>query len=134
MCFVTTKSAKAKIAKEDIVCWKVLNSDFSPIYGFQYVLHTHPYLKGVVNSRVIIKKEQDIFFDFGVPSMYVINEGYHSYKSESIAEGECPMLMFFLPAAGFPIGDIKVVMFLIPKGTKYYENQKEYVSETIIML
>jgi hypothetical protein len=120
MCFITTKSAKAKIAKEDIVCWKVLRNDLSPLFGSitKGGIHNYTtmYLKGVVNPKVEIKKEYDWLGD------HYINQGYHSYKNK-------PKLYSTGLYYDFP-----VCKFIIPKGTKYYSNYTEYVSETIIML
>ena len=111
MCFETTKSAKAKIAKTDIECWKIL---YSELNGKKYeslceYFHYHP---GRATKRVIIKKE-----------ITEINEGYYSFKTRITAEDDWMM--------GH---SKKIYKMIIPAGTRYFENNTEYVSETIILV
>lgn len=53
-----------------------------------------------------------------------IYRGYHSYKDEINAES--------IIHTAFDDGKIR--KFIIPKGTKYYANENEYVSETIMLV
>ena len=116
MCFETTKYSKLKRAKKDIPCWKILNSDYTPLYHSQHP----PYKSGVLNPIIELRKiEEIIITDFPV----FIYEGYHSYQmeKEAIAIVEKIHILFI------------VRKFIIPKDTLYYKNDTEYISETIIM-
>ena len=112
MCFVTTESVKAKIAKNDIKCWKVLfprlggNKYESPVESFHY----HP---GRKTKKVILNKVNS----------RIINEGYHSYITKKDAENSSLMC-----------GSKEIYKMIIPKGTRYFSNSTEYVSETIILV
>jgi len=109
MCFRTTKSARAKIAKTDIECWKLLCKwNIAPCQGMRY-------FKGKRNCNVKIKTE--CYNNIS----YFIYQGYHSYKSIELAERS-------------PLCHDYIKKFIIPAGTRYFENKTEYVSETIIML
>jgi len=113
MCFQTTVSARAKIAKTDIECWKIL---YTELNGEKYEspCEYFHYLPGYATKRVIIKKDNQ-----GTK----INEGYHSFKTEYFAKID--WLFGFRK---------KIYKMKIPAGTRYFENDTEYVSETIIML
>lgn len=114
MCFETTKSARAKIAKTDIECWKRGRNDLSGV--FKTSVFGHAYKVGKRNPIVKIRKERNI--EEGETS-WVIGAGYHSYKSDNDS----------LAWMGYLFKK-----FIIPAGTRYYENETEYVSETIKML
>jgi hypothetical protein len=129
MCFFVPKNARAKIAKKDITCYKLLY-DFvrgptSTIYNFTYKL-------GKVNKKIVLRIVRENYLvlgknhylyiddDMKQTNYRVINRGYHSYidrplfaKAEVENEFECT----------------------IPKGTKYYEDSigGVRVSETIII-
>ena len=115
MCFITTKQSRPRKAKEDIFCWKILNSDYTPLFHSQY----SPYKSGILNPIVkLIKYSDDC--DSNLTS-YIIEEGYHSYHTEDIAINNRRFNEFI------------IAEFVIPKDTLYYKNKEEYVSETIIM-
>jgi hypothetical protein len=112
MCFKTTRSSLKKIAKTNIECWKYVdeinNAYSSPYRSFIYRLKKRA-------KKVAIKK-----ICHPTIKEYGIYKGYHSYKSFNIAKDEWN-------ANG-------IHKFIIPKGTCYYANRKEYVSETIILV
>lgn len=108
MCFYTTKTARAKIAKTDIECWKRLKPNKTPLF----YSHLPRYLKNKKSPKIKIHKHFD-----------VVEQGYHSFKTRHIVE----LFTCFL-------GESCVHKFIIPKGTRYYENETEYVSETIILV
>lgn len=111
MCFETTKTARAKIAKTDIKCWKYLDAgNYSPCYGL------FRYEKGKPCSDVELNIIETCESDTG----HGITAGYHSYKTKNSAP-------YWLRSDTF------VKRFIIPVGTRYYENKTEYVSETIIL-
>jgi len=106
MCFTTRKNARAKIAKTDIECWKVLQMlNKSPCEGYRY----H---RNKINPKVQIKK---------LAGNINIQEGYHSYKSLQFAYNTIFSYSY-------------VRRFIIPAGTRYFENKTEYVSETIMLM
>jgi hypothetical protein len=76
MCFTTTKHSRAKIAKTDIVCWKVLYS--YPGERLHSILQGYYYKRGIVNPIVKLVKVYN-----------TIQEGYHSYKTQSQADLKC---------------------------------------------
>ena len=121
---------KASLAKEDIMCWKIINDDYSPIYGGKSKNMTHnittPY---VLNERAPLVKLKASYKQYGSLGFNLtISKGYHSYRYEHEAltikiihgtvEGKKSMLQ----------------SFVIPKGSKYYQNENQFVSETIIMI
>ena len=110
MCFNTSKLARAKIAKEDIECWKALNE----INGeLRSMCTDYQYIKGKINPVIKIEKVHNYYF-------YEIREGYHSCRT-------------VIEAESWGCGSV-VHKFIIPKGTRYYSNRTEYVSETIILV
>ena len=113
MCFNTTKYMKARIAKEDIICYKKgLNFDEKTGVFIPYYKH-FKYGVDITQPTVKLKKEERDVYD----NDYVIHEGYHSYMDKSSCSD-------YLPCGEF----------IIPKGTRYYKSIRdgEYVSETII--
>ena len=112
MCFETTYSNKELIAEKDIFCWKYLQEDnYAPCWGT--FLYKPKEVCKKVELRIIETRESDTGTG--------INEGYHSYKH-------------FKLAPDWIRSDTKRKKFIIPKGTRYYENDTEYVSETIMLL
>ena len=113
MCFVTTKTARAKIAKEDIECWKTLYHKEDRKYS---ACENYVYVKDIIQPQVKIKK------DMGYDEVF-INQGYHSCRTieETKTWVECDPIMI-------------IHKFIIPKGTRYFENEEDYVSETIILI
>jgi hypothetical protein len=101
---------RKKIAKEDIVCYKigfVKNERFFPMYHEWYA-----YLKDYLQPKEILKRKWNFILSFD------INKGYHSYKSYDSSK-RCSSF------------SDDICQFIIPKGTAYYENEDEIVSETI---
>ena len=121
MCFETTKSARAKIAKTDIECWKVIKKDFYPLYwsdNFRTKKQARKYIRNKLCNRVL--------FSYCNGKNYrVIELGYHSCKEKDGIK--ISSIMFYHENDGI------ICKFIIPAGTRYYENETEYVSETIIM-
>ena len=106
MCFIvsfTKRYEQPKIARRDIPCYKVLawENDDEACA----VIYPFRYKVGEIQDRVEI---DPIFYTEHAK----INRGYHSYKKDKPFRG-CNAL------------------FVIPKGTKYWANKEEYVSERI---
>lgn len=118
MCFYLEsdklENFEIKKAKEDIICYKLGSTSkskigwplFNPMYRSSFC-----YYKNLKTKRVKIK------VDFSDHQM-IIYEGYHSFIS---LNGE----YFFSDRVG---------VFIIPKGTMYYINERDnvYVSERLI--
>jgi|GEM_PF-4615394 len=128
MCFETTKSARLKIAKTDIECWKVINRDltnaFSRHLKDRFGANPVRYESGKVMPKIVIKKEGSPFW-YGDGDR-VINKGYHSFIKKPILK--------IIKEWKVDNKNIIARKFIIPAGTRYYENETEYVSETIMML
>jgi len=98
------------VASHGIVCYKVMRKDLtSVIKEFQYVRGrpTPPVKLAVVCPHVQLHEFAHI------------DEGYHSYRN--------------VPLQFFDTRVYKTFKMAIPKGTEYYENENEYVSETIVL-
>lgn len=111
MCFIPeTKDDKSKVAQEDIVCYKfgkVRPRGFSPIHWQHYVykrFENQQYVPLVITTG------------YASPEIY---KGYHSCKDAIHCERH----------HGGGKGSVHI--FVIPKGTEYYENYFEYVSSNI---
>ena len=119
MCFETTESARAKIAKKDITCWKVIQENFSNHFQWAIGLRIE-YKPNLLMPSVKIKKEKEW-------GEFVINKGYHSFCLKRD-------LNDFVNENPFHFCSTIKRKFIIPAGTRYYENDTQYVSETIMML
>jgi hypothetical protein len=116
MCFYSSESAKQKIAKTDIECWKVLKKpkDFEHFNGFESQYQKFIYEKNVVTDSVKLVKYCE-----------EIEEGYHSYRSIKRAKA----------IRSFSTDRHVICKFVIPAGTHYYSNIfGEYVSERIMLI
>lgn len=123
MCFYTTKTARTKIAKEDIKCWKVL-ADGNASYCQMRQQKHFQYYTGQITDSVILKKNRSSDFYDG----YIINEGYHSFKTSDIADLDIAVNIKY----GIETGEKH--RFIIPKGAYYFSNKSEYVSSTIMLI
>lgn len=109
MCFIVSKgkNSRSKIATKNIVCYK----KSSQYWGEKKSNFNPPYYSSFqyyVNKRT--PKVRLIKFSGE------INEGYHSYNN--VEWVRC--------------SNSRVGKFIIPKGTRYFKNPYEYVSETLI--
>jgi hypothetical protein len=121
MCFETTESAKLKIAKKDIKCWKVLDGNLAPFFSTDHGYNS-PYIENKRNIKVKIEK---VLRRTSIGKRFVVNEGYHSFRS---------LLSANMFAQGWSSWSSEIRIFIIPKGTRYFSNRTEYVSETIILV
>lgn len=112
MCF-KLKSKRAKVAKKNIICYKAsdLRRESKAVVSFRpYFVSSFKYLLNKKTKKVILS----------VNCNETILEGYHSIKSKD---------NWWLERRA---ENYKIGKFIIPKGTRYYENYEEYVSETLI--
>jgi hypothetical protein len=119
MCFTGKFFDRKKTAKEDIVCYKIgyfMNDELNVLHSY---FAGYIYVKGYQQPKIKIRKRYDL--NNIIDWRFKINEGYHSYK-----------YVFCAHLANVDINNLKIEKFIIPKGTVYYENNYEYVSENII--
>jgi hypothetical protein len=139
MCFIIhPKHPVAKIAKKDIVCYKLLWH----IEGeFRSIAMNYRYKLNKLNDKIILKTISYICgFDYDPPDVLycigdkitIIKDGYHSYSSKRTAISELAVFTEFALNKGT---EDKIHECIIPKGELYYFNPKnhEYVSTNIII-
>lgn len=111
MCFFISKKYPNELtAKRDIVCYKLLRDGYP-----QYESGFGKYQYNKRNPPVSLVPRASLSFSY-------IMEGYHSYRERKFT-------LFFSTQY---LGINQLVKFIIPKGAKYYKNDTEYVSSTII--
>lgn len=100
-----------KVAKKDITCYKCgyIEDGEYPKF-FPVFFHNYFYLKEYKQPILKLKRQIILLFWFK------IHEGYHAYKRP---KNELTNLGH------------DVQKFIIPKGSTYYENRIEYVSDSI---
>jgi hypothetical protein len=131
MCFITKKSARAKIAKTDIECWKYINKNltnaFSILLKHKYKANPVRYVANAIMPHVKLRKtkEESGWNDI---THYHIKKGYHSF----IYKPSCVDAGWILDNSSETI----IAKFIIPEGTRYYQDNErgQYVSETIMLV
>lgn len=131
MCFFVSgskKYQKEKIAKRDIICYKVFSS--RGINGNQHGKYIRSYYRNF-NYKFGIHYELDGYIDPRLnmnDEPYMISVGLHSYTSLEKAKKTIANEM------GSYYKKI-IIPCVIPKGSRYYHNpySKEYVSDQIII-
>jgi len=120
MCFnIACGMEEALYAKEDIECWKIIREDNTPVYIWTHQNDT-PYIINKLAKKVPIIKEHNFIY-----------RGYHSSKENYKNE----LIPYALESSDTILReDLRLARFIIPKGTRYYENKSEYVSETIKLI
>jgi len=118
MCF--EKFVKSKkdniplIAEKDIICYKIVFKKFLGLY------YKSLYRRFVYHHYKLYKCTFDVYPALNSNYMKV-EAGFHSYKDRDIAIYNLDVY----ENRGI------IVKFIIPKGSKYYENAREYVSNQI---
>lgn len=127
--FIHPKHTEAKIAQEDIICYKNLTLNYykdlvSPLSENLY------FKKNSMKSSVTKTTGKLYVDDLYVENYYVIRNGLYSYSTIEQAI-EISKLSRFT----HKIPDQDVFHAIIPKGTKYYYNpdENEYVSTKLIV-
>lgn len=124
MCFYTNQK-QAKIAKEDITVYKVINKNN---YGWLYNLvidnKSCKWKKGYEYTELDFPKNTNglIIYsrsDTNKIFFYFEENGFHSKKTKK-------------EAMNIKYNDEKIVKMIIPKGSYYYENENEYFSQKLI--
>ena len=117
MCFkVSIWNKKPKVAKKDIVCYKIVNYDGplsvrSNVADFKYIFGKRYYL----NKKLKIN------------TYNIIEEGYHSYRKKSTA-------LRYMKAI-LNLSSHYIVECVIPEGSTYYINRYSgvNVSDSLIV-
>lgn len=113
MCFNKKKFQFPSKAKKDIICYKYLIKGKYPrsfYYGKDYIMG----------------KKESIKFKFKEKISKRINIGFHSYKEKELT-------FLYQKYVYEDRKDTKCYKCIIPQGSRYYENDFEYVSEQIII-
>ena len=117
MCLITNNLHKY-IAEKDIVCYKVVYLQGKEIISYWF---DFPY---ELNRKYTIPVLQPIPTPNG---NIIIEKGFHSYRNIYTAKGDIWLsLMELLPKV--------IVKCIVPKGSEYYINSKEMVSNQIIIV
>lgn len=115
MCFdISEKYPNALVAKRDITCYKIVfdKGEWYTHHGYEAACQRYAYYPGKTTKRVDIESTR---------FHATIDEGYHSYRSLKVLKEEQERWDDSL------IG----IKMIIPKGTLYYKNDREYVSERL---
>lgn len=114
MSFIVDKKHKEeKIAKKDIIVYKIVNVVSGNIFSY---FQNYAYRLKEKNKKVNLQKKQ-------VAKIHeLINEGYHSTKEAKMAKS-------------LHIDTARIAKCIIPAGARYYYNSlfKSYVSDEIII-
>lgn len=125
MCFITN-ILKQRIANKEVICYKIVRPTKTRRRKFRF------WKKALVKATSIFRGYEYIPFKnnptikivpdpyktlFGI--RYSIDAGYHSFKYLSGNYRDSSLY--------------KIVKCIIPKGSTYYDNGKEYVSSNLIM-
>jgi hypothetical protein len=109
MCFsVDRNSPQRLIATENITVYKIATS-------FMWGLICKPSFHNYLYIKNKLQRKIDLYVNYNDS----IDEGYHSYKNSETAKY-------------FVLGNQSIFEFIIPKGSEYYENNTEIVSNQII--
>ncbi len=117
MCFDVVSTSKRKVAEKPIICYKRHITDNSTNWKVKGIFYTNFWYKRFrktpkVELEVKVRKVQYSGLVEIESEVGVIEEGYHTNNRDIIINA----------------------VFVIPKGTQYYENDFERVSEQLIYL
>lgn len=133
MCFIIhPKHPTAKIAKKDIVCYKVL---WHIEKEFRSLAKHYMYKLDKLNDKIVLKTTvQDT-----MRGIHSIHDGYHSFTCVRAAKGEIRDLISnwscLIQSVILRNGTYEIHECIIPKGEIYYFNPEHhvYVSTNIII-
>lgn len=115
MCFaISEKYPNALVAKRDITCYKLVfnKGEWYSHSGYEAACQRYAYYPGKTTKRVQIVPVLE--------SQYIYR-GYHSYRSLKVLKEEQKRWN----------EDLVPIKLVIPKGTLYYKNEWECVSERL---
>lgn len=116
--FKLPSEIKPKIAKKDIIVYKKLyKNNFGQYYNLYIRGKVYPYKQGYIYSETTPFKSLKLTFHYNW-SIEVNGHAFHSYVKKPIL----PIL---------ELKDYQIVEMIIPKGSLYYCNNEEYVSNQL---
>ena len=115
MCLLTNNLYKY-IAEKDIICYKIVYLQGKEIISFWY---DFPY---ELNRKYTTQVLQPIPMPNGDIS---IEKGFHSYRNLDTAKGDVWLSL---------MESLVIIKCIVPKGSEYYINSKEMVSNQIIIV
>ena len=135
MCWVG--KCDVKIAKRDFYVYKL---GYAASNGFRSLYQNFIYVPGVINKKV---KLEPVIPDYKIYKLMMeqygtIYEGYHSYKDITMPYSDLGswsrIIYLGRIAENVRLHNIySIATFIVPKGSKYYENDNgEIVSSDII--
>jgi hypothetical protein len=126
MCWKSKTKPKLQTAKENIVVYKVVRLNKNIIESFTKRFCYKLKRKYELPALDLLFIPPDLFVS---DACYVVHEGFHSYNiyADALLQHE---LVRFDP---FSYVKTAVVECIIPKGSKYYRNETETVSNAIII-
>jgi len=114
MCLTISIFQRQKIAKEDIECYKYVDLYYG---SYQTLFMTQNIIIGeTYHSEIYGKLRSSLLFQID------IREGLHSCHTKY------DLIQLYICAT---TPHTKIVKCIIPKGSKYYSSNKEYVSNTL---
>lgn len=133
MCLIVEKSKKVKVAKENIICYKLLKKDLrSSIQNFQYELGREYETSlskvdcGNLSSHWnwCDQDSADAYQDI-MELCYAYQQGFHSYKTKKRAGWECSY---------YYISSFLLYKCTIPKGSEYIEDATGLICSNRIII
>lgn len=123
MCWTSANKPVKQIAKEDVICYKIVISRdgrvVSPYFHYEYKYHK-------INEEIALNIEYTLSSDINQLRLYKCRQGYHSYSSLDFANQVYNNYFYE--------NDGCVFKCIIPKGSVYYDNKHgEIVSSNIII-
>lgn len=128
MCFyIHSKHKTAKIAKKDIICYKILSKFNTRLYLDNFIHEKGIYFSSIKNYIYNFNENKKYISNIKVENANYWNNynecihiGIHSYSS-------------IKRCRSYPYSRVVIVKCIIPKGSTYYYNpdKQEYVSDTI---
>lgn len=123
MCLIIRKNAKAKTAKKDIVCYKVLVKWINPFLTREFIeIFETPFFKMPVH---IGDEYGDVNLKTSICNVFPreewgVDDGYHSLETFEDAADYVSRLMCCNRQ------NYVIVKCIIPKGTKYYQGKNYF--------
>lgn len=115
MCFISYLNPEELIASKNIICYKIVLKTKEKNKVTAYMNPSHIYTLEKLNKKIKLNVHQ-------YNLRYHIYEGYHSIITKDYLKRKYTL-----------IDNMVYVKCIIPKGTKYYKNVTEMVSENIII-
>ncbi len=122
MCFHNSFKTTVQIAEKDIVCWKILKQSGRRDGIFYSIFQSFEWKRNVLYRTILTtsKVAYHSIDDLYIPNC--IEKGFHAYRNRELARG---LTDFRLEG---------VHKCIIPKGSRYFQNKEEIVSNQMILI